>query len=259
MARRIPEIFIIGTMRGGTTILYDYICTHPRVLPGAQKEIHYFSMYPMRDLDWYLSQFPDRPDDHLSIDASPTYFDTATIPTIPAYIHKAAPSARIILIVRDPVERAISHFQHLRLVSHKDLFADIDINEFLSRPLERCHIRKDPSDYHLGLVLGFSVYDNKLTHYVRAFGRHNILVLTNESLRSDPQDAMRRVFAHCGLEWVPSPMFGVQGYLSGSQNLPVDRDVRARLEAILYPSYERFLLGAGLPAMDRPTVAPVTV
>src|SRR5665213_166353 len=102
MGRRVPEIFIVGTMKGGTTILYDYICTHPRVLPGIQKEIHYFSLYADRELEWYLDQFPDRAEDCQSIDASPTYFDVAGMPTIPAYIKKASPSARIILIVRDP-------------------------------------------------------------------------------------------------------------------------------------------------------------
>jgi hypothetical protein len=203
-------------------------------------------MYADRDLEWYLNQFPDRADDCQSIDASPTYFDVARMPTIPAYIKKAAPLARIILIVRDPVDRAISHFQHFRLVSDKALFVNIDVDEFFSRPLERCFTHQEQSDFHFSQVLDFSIYDDKFTNYVRVFGRDNILVLTNEGLRVDPEGTMRTVFQHCRLEWSPSEMFGVQRYLSGSQNLRIGSGVRARLEALLYPSYERFLRRADL-------------
>jgi hypothetical protein len=250
MSFRVPEIFIIGTMKGGTTILYDYISTHPRVQRGTQKESHYFSMYANRELDWYIRQFPDRPEEHFSIDASPTYFDVANMPTIPAYIKKAVPEARIILIVRDPIERAISHFEHLRTVSHRELFASIDVNEFLSRPIERCYTREHPSDELFSYVLGFSIYDDKFSNYVSVFGRNNILVLTNDELRIEPQATMRRVFDHCGLEWAPSEMFGVQRYVSGARNLQVEQRVRLRLEALLYPAYERFRRRANLPVTN---------
>lgn len=60
MGERMPEIFIVGTMKGGTTILYDYLLTHPRVVPGTEKEIHYFSLHTARGDNWYTHQFPDR-------------------------------------------------------------------------------------------------------------------------------------------------------------------------------------------------------
>ena len=251
MALRVPEIFIVGTMKGGTTILYDYLCSHPLVLRGAQKELHYFSLFPDRDLDWYLNQFPDRPQGHMCVDASPTYFDVATMPTIPAYIKKAAPGSRIIVIVRDPVERAISHFQHFRLVSHATLFANINIDEFFSRPLERCFTYEEPTDFYFSQTLAFSIYEEKYSNYVRIFGRSNVLVLTNEGLRTKPQETMKAVFTHCGLEWSSSELFGTQRYLSGSQSLPIDPQVKARLESLLYPSYERFVRQSGISDSTR--------
>jgi hypothetical protein len=247
--KRPPEIIIVGTMKGGTTILHDYICTHPRVVPGAQKEIHYFTLYPTKGVEWYLEQFPARAEETLSIDSSPTYFDVASGPTIPAWIKRDAPRARIILIVRDPVERAISHFQHFRTIVSKEAFADIDINEFFSRPISRCYTLQHPTDMNLRHVLMFSLYDEKFGNYAHVFGRENVLVVTNEGLRAEPTATMRRVFEHCRLEWAPSEMFGVQKYLSGSQKLVIDGEVRGRLEALLYPSYERFRRQAGLPKM----------
>jgi hypothetical protein len=64
---------------------------------------------------------------------------------------------------------------------------------------------------------------------------------------------MRRVFAHCGLEWAPSETFGVTNYMSGSENLAVTEEVRRRLGALLYPSYERFLRRSGLPPRKPPS------
>jgi hypothetical protein len=247
MEKRLPEIFIVGTMKGGTTILYDYICTHPRVVPGARKEVHYFSLEAHRPIEWYKDQFPARAETTLSIDASPSYFDLAAMPMIPACIKREVPGARVIVIVRDPVARAISHFQHLRTVSEKERFAEIDINEFFGRPLDRYLNPIKPSDYNIRDVLEFSIYDEKYSNYTRIFGRENVLALTNEGLWADPLGTMRQVFAHCGLEWVSSEKFGVADYLSGSEKLPVSDEARRRLGELLYPSYERFLRRSGLP------------
>ena len=59
---RDPNFLIIGTMKGGTTALYDFICEHPNVLAAKQKEIHYYSLYPYKGRDWYLEHFPERDD-----------------------------------------------------------------------------------------------------------------------------------------------------------------------------------------------------
>jgi Sulfotransferase domain len=246
MSKRVPEILIIGTMKGGTTILWDYLKTHPHVVPGQSKEVHYFSLYSSLGHSWYLDQFPDRSNDALAVDASPTYFDLATMPTIPNFIKAVCPSSKIILIVRDPVERAISHFQHLRSVSYPDMFAMVDINEFLSRPLERLFSRHDPSDEMLQYVFGFSVYDQKYYNYIRSCGRENVLVVHTDELRADARATMRRVFTHCSLDFVDSPLFGKQDYLSGSELCSVKQSVLRRLSELLYPSYKIFCEASGL-------------
>ena len=246
MVRRMPEIFIIGIMKGGTTILYDYLCTHPRVVPGASKEIHYFSLYSDRGPEWYLSHFPERGERFLSIDASPTYFDVAYTPAIPGFIKSAVPNAKVILIIRDPVERAVSHFNHLKLVSYKDSFKDIDINEFFSRSLEGCYSKKTPYDEHLNNILLFSLYYHKFLWYTQVFGRANVMVLTSTELDTNPTETMQRIFKYCGLEWVPSSLFGVHRYVSDSDVSNLKASVRERLARLLYPDFKNFCLAAGL-------------
>ena len=145
-----------------------------------------------------------------------------------------------------PVARAISHFQHLRTVSNKDLFADVDVNEFFDRPLERMFSLNHPTDIYFGYSILFSIYDDKLRNYYNVFGRDNVLVITNEDLLADPERTMRRVFDHCGLSWFSSELFGVKRYLSGSERIALDPKVRERLRQLFFPSYARFRQMAGL-------------
>lgn len=252
MTKRMPEILIVGTMKGGTTILYDYILTHPRVVPGTAKEVHYFSLYTAKGDAWYIDQFADRPDDVYSVDASPTYFDAALTTAIPGHIKVSVPNAKPILIVRDPIDRAISHFQHLQTVSHKELFSSIDINEFFARPPENCITQLDAYDYFLHQCLSFSAYYRQLMNYLAVFQRDRILILHNEELRgAAAPDTMRRVFAHCDLEWASSPLFGKERYLSGSQKHKLESVVRERLAEMLYPNFKRFCEAAGVPYSEK--------
>lgn len=248
MTKRMPEIFIVGTMKGGTTILYDYLLTHPRVVSGASKEIHYFSLYTAKGDAWYIDQFPDRPEDVYSVDASPTYFDAAFTTAIPGHIKASVPNAKPILIIRDPIERAISHFQHLQTVSHKELFSSVDINEFFARAPENCITQADTYDYFLHQCLSFSAYYRQAMNYFTVFEKTEVLILRNEELRgAAASSTMRRVFAHCGLDWTPSSIFGQERYLSGSQKHKLDSIVRDRLAGILYPNFKCFCAAAGLP------------
>jgi hypothetical protein len=252
MSERMPEIFIVGTMKGGTTILYDYLLTHPRVVRGTEKEIHYFSLHTARGDAWYADQFPDRAEDVYAVDASPTYFDAAFTTAIPGHIKALVPNAKLILIVRDPIERAISHFQHLQTVSHKDLFCSVDINDFFARAPENCIAQLDAYDYFLNQCLSFSAYYRQLLNYLAVFERDRLLILRNEELRgAAASTTMRRVFSHCDLEWIPSTLFGQERYLSGSQRHQLASTVRNRLANILYPNFKHFCAAAGLPYSEK--------
>ena len=105
-----PNIFITGVMKGGTTILHEYLCTHPEIQSGSQKEIHYFSLFYDQGPDWYQQHFEEIEEGCLTVDASPTYFDAANTPLIPKLIKGFSANPRVMVIVRDPIERAISQF-----------------------------------------------------------------------------------------------------------------------------------------------------
>ena len=122
-----PDFLIIGTMKGGTTVLYDFINMHNNIESAAKKEIHFFSLNYHKGKDWYLNHFPND-SSKLSGEASPTYFDTASTSLIPDLIKSFNPNIKIILIVRDPIERAVSQFNHFRKINKIKEVIEIDIN-----------------------------------------------------------------------------------------------------------------------------------
>lgn len=117
--RPLPEFLIVGAQRSGTTSLYRYLLAHPQVLPASpSKGVHYFDKHSGKSLRWYRAHFPtesarrDRERRHggpvVSGEGSPYYLFH---PHVPARAAAAVPDARIIAMLRDPVERAYSHYQ----------------------------------------------------------------------------------------------------------------------------------------------------
>ena len=112
--RSLPDFIVIGAAKSGTTSLYEMICRHPRVLPAARKEINYFDDPRMHERGalWYRRHFPTAlekrlPRAKLTGEATPSYFPH---PAAPARAARAVPRAKLILALRNPVDRAYSHY-----------------------------------------------------------------------------------------------------------------------------------------------------
>lgn len=109
-----PEFIIAGSQRSGTTSLYHYLSEHPQIASAVVKEIHYFDINYTKGLSWYQGNFPKanaQPDAPRSItgEASPYY---AFHPHAMRRIAEDFPAMKLILIMRNPVDRAYSQFQH---------------------------------------------------------------------------------------------------------------------------------------------------
>ncbi len=107
-SRRLPDFIILGAQRAGTSSLYYYLSQHPQILPAVRKELHFFDDHYRRGLGWYRSQFPTRgARGTITGEATPYYLSH---PHAPARIQRLLPQARLIVLLRNPVERAISHY-----------------------------------------------------------------------------------------------------------------------------------------------------
>ena len=178
---KLNPIFIIGTMKGGTTVLYDFISSHSRVLAGSKKEIHYFSLNYHQGIEWYYDFFDlDTINKTHYIDASPTYFDKSNSLSIANKIKTFDENSKVILIVRDPILRAISHFTHLKKINKMKVLESIDANDFFSMDFSKSITKSTELDRLLNEVLDFSCYSRKSMMYSSVIGSKNFLIFSVE-------------------------------------------------------------------------------
>ena len=110
---KLPHFVILGAYKSGTSSLFWYLVDHPLIFAPIKKELNYFSYFSNYSLEWYLSQFPRLPtaSKFISGEASPSYFIN---PTVPKLVKQLMPSTKLICLLRNPIDRAYSHYQHFR-------------------------------------------------------------------------------------------------------------------------------------------------
>lgn len=113
--RQLPSVVIVGAQKAGTTQLFAYLARHPRLFTAVEKEVNYFSLHADRPVEWYQSRFPLRRKvaavGGITIDAPPSYLPN---PSALRLMRSVLPEAKLIAVLRDPVSRAFSHFQHAK-------------------------------------------------------------------------------------------------------------------------------------------------
>jgi hypothetical protein len=110
--RPMPGVIIIGAQRGGTTSLHTWLCSHPAVTPFAYPEIHYFDVDYDKGERWYRAHYPIGRRSGINVESSPYMLFH---PLAPGRAARDLPKdTRFVVLLRDPVERAISHYWHER-------------------------------------------------------------------------------------------------------------------------------------------------
>ena len=173
------RFFIIGAQKAGTTSLYHYLSTHPEILAATVKEPKFFlheSPTP-EQVAWYNSLFAPQTSARLAFEASVNYTQYPRYVGVPDRIHAAFPDARLIYIVRHPIDRVCSSY----------LFN-------LSSPGVREHRPFHEAVKVQPLYVNTSSYYMQLAQYLRVFDRTRIHVVFFEELLALPQPTLRQVF-----------------------------------------------------------------
>ena len=192
-----PDFLIIGAMKAATSAIYDYLSHHPRVIRRYPKELHFFTLYFDRGLDWYLSQFsPVRENLQgkplLTGEASPTYL---VDPEAPARVRKFFPNTKIIASLRNPTDRAISQYYHqVKRVQNEKRSIERAFSE-----AELANIGKKPvsSTEH---YIRNGLYAQHLKNWFEVSPKEQILVLDYHELETDPDRFVEKVFGFLGLQ-----------------------------------------------------------
>jgi hypothetical protein len=243
--RSAPDFIIIGAQKCGTTALFNYLEEHPGVAPALTKEIHFFDLNFERGLRWYRAHFPARLFGRrrtLHGEASPSYI---LHPLAPQRIRASLPGVRLIAIVRDPAERAHSHYQHnVRKGRERLPFAEaLDREEErLSRGIDSSLAGEDEfRRYYQFSYLLRGIYHRQLERWFERFERREMLILSSDDLRRDPAAAFGRVLEFLGLAPF-EPEFTIHHHYDYE---PMDPALKARLQSFFAPHNRRLyeLLG----------------
>lgn len=231
--RALPDFLVLGAQKSGTTSLYYQLVRHPRILPCFTKEVHYFTLHPGRDRSWYRAHFPRRQElarrGAVCGEATPYYLFE---PRVAAQVARVLPDARFVAVLRNPADRAYSHYQHARARGHETLAFDEALEretERLAPELER--MAREPG--YVSLVhqrfsyFSRGLYAEQLARWLGHFPRERFLVLPAERYYADPDAVCGRVFDFLGLPPARLPSLSVP---NRREYAPPDADLRADLE-----------------------------
>jgi hypothetical protein len=206
----LPSYLIVGAQRCGTTSLQKLLVGHPQIRkPLFRKGIHYFDTDYARDPAWYQAHFPLnlRNSDAITGEASPYYLFH---PAVPQRITQLLPDVKVIALVRDPIERAVSHHKH----EVRRTFETLDLEQALAAEDARLageaeKLLSDPgylsfNHQHFSYVAR-GQYADQVRRYLDLFGPEQVLVVESEDLWESPRVILGEVLDFLGVDdWEPA-------------------------------------------------------
>jgi sulfotransferase family protein len=198
--RRLPDFLVIGAQKAGTTALYAYLRDHPAIVGPFWKEVDFFDRHWAKGEAWYRGQFPLRANGKLVGEASPSY---VFHPLAPSRVVSLVPDVTLIVLLREPGDRAYSHYQHevalgREALSFEDALAaedgrlrgaieqlDADPDSFVSEWWEHSYVSR-------------GLYADQLERWLELFPREQLLVLTTDELGNRPAETYASVLGFLG-------------------------------------------------------------
>ncbi len=245
----LPDFSICGAQQSGTSFLYQALARHPQVAPAARKEIHYFDYNYAKGPVWYRSHFPTALGQRFAAclhrgrrvtgEASPYYL---FYPHAAHRAHQLVPQARLIVLLRNPVDRAYCHYQHEVARGREDLsFAEAIDKEPKRLAGEVQRILDDAqytsANHRFYTYVSRGIYVDQIDRWLQYFDRNQLLVLQTEEMFKHPVEALDRVchfLRIAPLKRKPQP-----GRAQPSRDVPIDTKLRHRLDEVFRPHNER--------------------
>jgi hypothetical protein len=230
----LPDFVVIGAMRCGTSKFYEFLTQHPNVERAAIKEVHYFDRSERfeKGIEWYRQCFPPPKwnDGRTSItgEATPSYLPN---PLAPERMARVLPEARLIVLLRNPIDRAYSHYHLLVRRGEQNRHFEEVIEEELALLFNEAN---ESSKYRNILARG--IYVDQLLRWSKFFDDKQILVLKSEDFYRHTTGTMKLVQNFLDL---PYRKLDLQPYKTKYSYEPMDSATRRQLEAYFAPHNQR--------------------
>lgn len=232
-----PGFICIGVQKGGTTALHRLLSHHPGLAMPRKKELHYFSYNYDRGIEWYLSQWPL--DSGLRGEITPYYIFH---PYAPIRLKSLYPDIKLLILLRDPLERTLSQYFHSRRLGLEPLDIELALvseeqrirgaDKYLANPGSRHQSHQEHS------YLSRSRYELQLNVWQHLFPAEQILILRSESLFNEPQKVWDRLQTFLGLSTVSFPKHAF-GRINAGQGeaTTVSSELKKRIRLLLQDTY----------------------
>lgn len=198
MSGRLPDFIVIGAMKSGTTSLHGYLDDHPDVWVSHPKELDFFLDRGNwnRGPDWYVNHFTEAPSDAVLGEVSPSYSQTHLYPEVPSRMAALVPRAKLVYIVREPVQRIRSMYAHLVIDGLESHSIDdaVKLNQ----------------DY-----VETSRYAARIASFEPVLNQGHMHVITTEQLKANPVATLDSV----------TSFIGVRSWSESRRPLPPERNV----------------------------------
>ena len=199
--RPLPDFLILGAQKAGTTALYAYLRWHPQITGPSFKEVSFFDRHYVRGERWYRAHMPVRRSGIVG-EASPSYLFH---PSAPERVARMLPGARLIALLRNPVDRAFSHYQHEVALGREEL----PFEDALAREDERMvgeveRMLRDPAYFSYAwwnyTYAARGRYAEQLERWFGSFPSEQLLVLLTDELAADTGATYERVLEFLGVD-----------------------------------------------------------
>ncbi len=240
----LPDFVIVGAQKCGTGRLIELLAEHPNVEPGARKEAHYFDRPERyeRGIRWYRGLFvkPESEGGRRTItgEKTPSYLFE---PNVPGRMARVLPGARLISLLRNPVDRAYSHYHHLARRGNEDRGFERAIEEELAWGAEHGWVPDERSDpgVRKGVEAGLiarGIYVDQLARWREFFPEEQMLIVRTEDFFGDLVGTLEQVQDFLGL-----PRHDLAAHLrgAGARYEPMYPATRRRLEEFFEPHNRR--------------------
>ncbi len=237
-ARR-PDFLGIGAQKAGTTTLHELLRHHPDVFVPDLKETHFFSRHFDQSQEWYDDHFRTALSTQTVGEVTPYYLFH---PAAPARIAAALPGARLFVLLRDPVDRALSGYFHAKRLGMEPLPIDEAFEVEAERLRDADLTLEAPGARHVGhewhSYAARSQYHVQLARYRSLFPADRILIVRSEDFFNTPGPVWVRIQSFLGVRAIELPARFPHANGGGGERAAVSPRLRQRLRTQLEPVYQ---------------------
>jgi len=210
-AHVLPDFLIIGAARSGTTSLYEYLTQHPSVIPAVGKEVYFFDKKFDKGINWYKSFFPTKISKSrlesklkrncITGEATPRYLYH---PHTPKRVFDLIPNVKLIVLLRNPIDRTYSHYQMISGSDKEDLSFEEAIEEEENRiadDMKKMETNENfySVNFYRKSYLTRGIYVDQLKRWFEYFPREQFLILKSEDFYSKTPEVYQQVLDFLGL------------------------------------------------------------